>query len=217
MGTHRNSMLGSPGYGNRFPAGRSIRRYEVVTVGGSVVSQVAFAGHGVDVLDRFQPFHQPAELGEAADLDRGRDHGRLVVVDLDFGAGEVDLAFGDHRRDIPEQAGSIPGLDLDPDRVQLAATGVPVDGHDAFLVADVHDVLAAGAMHGDPLAPGDVAADRVARHRLAALRDLGEHAALAFDANFAGGLELRDQRNERELAIAVRLRLTGRPVLEHHR
>src|SRR2546421_4823593 len=210
-------MLGSAGYGNRFPAGRSIRRYEVVTVGGSVVSQVAFAGHGVDVLDRFQPFHQPAELGEAADLNRGRDHSRLVIVDLDFGAGEVDLALGDHGRDIPKQAGSIPGLDLDPDRVQLAAAGVPVDRDDALLVADVHDVLAAGSMDRDPFAPGDVAADRVTRHRLAALRDLGEHASLAFDANLARGLELGDKRNQRELAIAVRLRLTARHVLEQHR
>ena len=50
-------MLGSAGYGKRFPAGRSVARYEVVTVRGSVVSQIAFAGHGVDVLDRFQPFH----------------------------------------------------------------------------------------------------------------------------------------------------------------
>ena len=72
-------------------------------------------------------------------------------------------------------------------------------------------------MHRDALAAGDIAADRVTRHRLAALRDLGEHAALAFDANFAGRLELGDERNERELAVAVRLRLTGRHVLEEHR
>ena len=70
-------------------------------------------------------------------------------------------------------------------------------------------------MHGDPLAARDVAADRVAGHRLATLGDLGEDTAFTLDSDFAGRLELRDQRNEGELAVAVRL-LAGRHVLQQH-
>src|ERR1700681_2799126 len=168
------------------------------------------------VFDGFEPLHQPAELRQAADFHRGRDHGGLVVVDLHFGPGEVDLALGDDRRDVAQQPGAVPGFDLDSDRVQLPAAGVPLDLDDAFLVGDVQDVLAAGSMDRDPLATGDIAADWIARHRIAALCDLREHPALTLDANLTGRFELRDERDERKLTIPIGL-LAGRHVLEQHR
>src|ERR671935_731275 len=49
--------------------------------------QIPFAGDRVNVFDGLQPLHQPAQLGQAADLNGGRNHGGLVVIDLDLGAG----------------------------------------------------------------------------------------------------------------------------------
>src|ERR1700694_3856458 len=170
----------------------------------------------MDVFDGLEPLHQPAELRQAADFHRGRDHRGLVVVDLHFGPGKVDLALGDDRRDVTQQPGAVPSFDLDSDRVELPAAGVPIDLYDAFLVGDVQDVLAACAMDRDPLAAGDIAADWIARHRIAALRDLREHAPLTLDANLTGGLELWNQRDERKLTIPILL-LAGRHVLEQHR
>src|ERR1700716_3888590 len=179
--------------------------------------EIALSCNRVDVFDGLQPLHQPAELRQAADFHGGRNHRGLVVVDLHFGAGEVDLALGDDGRDVAQQPGAVPGFDLDADRVELAAARVPIDRDDALLVGDVHDVLAARAMHRDPLAPGDIAADRITGHGFAALRDLGQYAPLAFDANLTSGLELRNQWDKRKLTVPIRLGLSSRHVLEQHR
>src|ERR1700730_8201518 len=178
-----------------------------------VGGEVALAGDRMDVLDRFEALHQPAELGQAADLHRGGNHRGLVVVSLHCRPREVDLALGNDRCDVAQQAGTVPGLDLDADRVELPAASVPIDLDDPLLVGDIEDVRAARSVHRDPLTACDIAADEVARYRLAALRDLSEHTPLALDADLTGGLELWDQRNEWELAVAVG-RLAGRHVLE---
>ena len=70
-------------------------------------------------------------------------------------------------------------------------------------------------MDGDPLAPSDVSLDRVPGNGLAALGDLGQDTSLAFDPDLASRLELGHHRDERELAVAVRL--AGRHILEQHR
>src|SRR5207248_5926133 len=68
--------------------------------------------------------------------------------------------------DLAEQSGAVPGFDLDADRIELAAAGIPIDLDNPLLVGHVHDVLAARSVHRDALAPGDVSADGVARYGL---------------------------------------------------
>src|SRR6266550_2526089 len=188
MGTHRTPMLGSRSYSDRFSApALGPPANEFVTFGLRPTSggrEIALPGDGVDVFDRFQALHQPAQLGETADLDGGGNHRGLVVVDLDFGTGQVDLALRDDGGDVTEQTGPVPGFDFDPNRVELAAR-VPIDLHHPLLVGHVHDVLAARPVHRNALAPGDVSTDRVAWYRLTALRDLREHPSFALHPDLA--------------------------------
>src|SRR5260370_21529553 len=138
---------------------------------------VGLARHGVDVADRLEAFEQAAELGEALHLDDGGDHRGAVVVDLDVGAAEVDLRLGDDAGDVTEQPGAIPGLDLDGHRVELPGAALPLHLDHPRRVDGVDDVDAARAVDADPLATGDVAANRFAGQGFAALGDDGEHVA----------------------------------------
>src|SRR5438094_4848783 len=217
MGTHRTPMLGRRSYSDRFSARTlGLSANEFVTFEERRTSgrgEIALPGDGVHVFDRFQALHQATQLGQTADLHGRGDHGGLVVVDLHLGTGQVDLALRDDRGDVAEQSGAVPGFDFDADGIELAAARVPIDLNHPLLVGHVHDVLAGRPVHRDALAPGDVPADGVAWHGLAALRDLREHPAFALHPDLAGGLELRDQRDQGEYPIAVGL-LTGRHVLQ---
>ena len=80
MGTHRFPMLGRRSYGDRFRDGlheggrhkrvtMSVARRPAPLLGPLAMGQIALPGNRVNVFDRLQPLHQPAELGQAADLD----------------------------------------------------------------------------------------------------------------------------------------------------
>ena len=85
---------------------------------------------------------------------------------------------------------AIPGVDLELDLERGLVVAVPGDRHEALgVLAQGRDVRAVLAVDGDAAAERDVAEDRVARHRAAALgqpqRDVGH--ALDLDSVLRGG------------------------------
>src|ERR1035437_9806304 len=92
-------------------------------------------GHGVDVADLFQALQEPAELGEVGDLDAGVDLGGRLVVKKDICPHQVDLRLRHRPRYAAEQAGPVPGLDLDGDREGLVGTPLPLPLHQPVRVA----------------------------------------------------------------------------------
>src|SRR5207244_7914698 len=75
-------------------------------------------------------------------------------------------------------ADAIPRGNVYRDRIQLI-TSSPLDVDEPLLLALVEDVVAVGAVDGDAAAAGDVADDRVARHRVAAAGQLREQVPCA--------------------------------------
>ena len=84
---------------------------------------------------------------------------------------DVDLVLGHDLRDVGQQPGPVVRLDPDRDRVALGRLGLPFDLDQAPELALVDDRRAGLQVDRDALAARDEADDRVARDRVAALRE----------------------------------------------
>ena len=107
-------------------------------------------------------------------------------LDLNGRGDDVDLVLGDDLGDVVEQAGPVVGLDADRDRVGLGRRRLPLDVDEPRDLALVHDRRAGLEVDGHALAAGDEADDRIARDRVAALREPDQQVADALDPDAAG-------------------------------
>src|SRR5438309_2424730 len=129
--------------------------------------------HGLETLEK------PAQLRQVLDLDDGRDHGSTVVVDLHIGATEIDLRLRDDRRDVSQEPGAIPGLDLDGHRIHLFCARLPLHLHQPVGVHHVAHIRTVAAVYRHTLSSRDVSADRLTGDGLAAAREACEHVGVA--------------------------------------
>src|SRR5207237_7991346 len=126
------------------------------------------ARDGVQVTDGLETLEKPAQLRQVLDLDDGRGHGSTVVVDLHVGATEIDLRLRDDRRDVSQEPGAIPGLDLDGHRIHLFCARLPLHLHQPTGVHHVAHVRTVAAVYRHTLPSRAVSADRPTGAGLAA-------------------------------------------------
>src|SRR6185369_18057907 len=100
--------------------------------------------------------------------------------------------------DVVEQPGPVVRLDPDRDRIRLGRRGLPLDLDQAGDLPLVQHGGTGPEMDRHALAPGDEPDDRVARDRVAALREADEQVADALDPDTARSLDAgrrwRDRR-----------------------
>src|SRR5262249_2998326 len=93
------------------------------------------------------------------------------VVRRAAGADDVDPRLGKGPREVLEQTGAVVGVDLQLDPIGSLVFAFPSHVDEAlWRLFQRPDVLAVGAVDGDPAPQRDVAGDLVAGHRPAALR-----------------------------------------------
>src|SRR6185369_11799168 len=106
------------------------------------------------------------------------------VVGRAGGADDVDPDLGEGPRQVLQQAGAVVGVDLQLDPVGGLVFADPADLDEA-LGSSLQglDVLAVGAVDGDPAPKRDVALDLVAGHGPAALGEPHGDVVSALDAD----------------------------------
>src|SRR4051794_24103943 len=169
--------------------------------------------HAVDVAQAVDGLLEALRVGDLDDeavLDhrRGDDAPRL---------DDVAARLGGRPREVLEQPVAVPGVDLELDLERLLVLALPVDAHEALRVlAQRGGVRAVVAVDRDAATERDVADDRVARHRPAALRQAQHDVVDALDADavrvararrLAALAPRRDQRLDRLLLGLRRLAL----------
>src|SRR5205823_9362794 len=101
---------------------------------------------------------------------------RQLILDGAAVGDDVRAMLGERPGDVLEEARAIPRVDRDLDAEALRRPAVPLDRREALWISHqrlhVRTVL---AVDGDPLAERDVARDRIAGNRRAALREPDEH------------------------------------------
>src|SRR3954454_4563322 len=140
-----------------------------------------------------------------------------LVVDQAAGLEDVHALLGEGPREVLEQAVAVPRVDVELDLERGLAVGLPRHGGEPVGVLAQRDrVRAVLAMDGDAAAERDVADDRVAGHRAAALGQAQHHVVDALHADAvrpagAGGLAAlaarRDERLDGLLLVLGRLAL----------
>src|SRR6476646_8845772 len=130
-------------------------------------------GYAVSVenaLDVSKPGDAVLELLRIADLDHELVFHHRVVGHAG-GADDVDPRLGESPREVLEQASAVVGVDLQLDPVGGLVFAFPSHLDEALRrLFQRLDVLAVGAVDGDPAPERDVAGDLVAGDRPAALR-----------------------------------------------
>src|SRR3954471_23012072 len=156
------------------------------------------------------------DLDDEAVLDhrRGDDAPRL---------DDVAARLGERPREVLEQPVAVPGVDLELDLERLLVLALPVDADEALRVlAQGGGVRAVVAVDRDAAPERDVADDRVARHRAAALGEAQHDVVDALDADAVGVARpgrlaaLAPRRDERLDRLLLRLgRLALLEALHH--
>ncbi len=129
----------------------------------------------VDTVDLTQIGNQRPQVFRIPDTDRhlGRC-GDPVIVHLGIYMIHLCLALGDDRYDIAEQIAAVVGMDDEVDIIALLfQTFLPLHADQPLLF--IYDVGTVFPMDLDALPFGDVADDRIARHRRAAGSQLYHH------------------------------------------
>src|SRR5689334_10512106 len=169
-----------------------------------------------DTVDVAQPVDRLLEALRVGDLDDEAvlDHRR---GDDAAGLDDVAAGLGERAREVLEEAVAVPGVDLQLDLERLLVLALPVHADEALRVlAQRRGVRAVVAVDRDAAPERDVADDRVARHRAAALRQAQHDVVDALDADAvrvarAGRLAAlaprRDERLDRLLLGLGRLAL----------
>ena len=140
--------------------------------------------HPVHALDLLYADDQPVQLAEMFHLD-AEIAVRHSVRGVHRGVGDVDAGIGDRPGDLVQQPGPVRTEDAQPDDEELVLLHVPVYLEAPFQV--VHDVRAFLVMHRHAPSAGDEADDRIARDRLAALREADHQVVDARDLDPAPG------------------------------
>src|SRR3954447_12067288 len=136
-----------------------------------------------DAVDVAQAVHGLLEALRVGDLD---DEPVLDHRRRDDAAGLDDVAarLGERPREVLEQAVAVPGVDLQLHLERLLVVALPVDADEALRVlAQRGGVRAVVAVDRDAAPERDVADDRVARHRPAALGQAQHDVVDALDAD----------------------------------
>src|SRR3954467_11680943 len=163
--------------------------------------------HAVDVAQAVDGLLQALsvrDLDDEAVLDHRR---RDDAARLD----DVAARLGERPREILEQAVAVPGVDLQLDLERLLVLALPVDAEKPpRVLAQGGRFRAVVAVDRDAAPERDVADDRVARHRPAALGEAEHDALHALDAD---AVRVRGTRGLAALALTGDQRLGGRLLL----
>ena len=146
------------------------------------------------------------ELRQAGDLDRDLHASQVIAwIGARGHAPDAYLLIRERRADIAHEAPPVERLDLDVHGKLRGARCAPGDGQNACrrLDREPGEIRAGLGVDGDAASDGDVADDRLGRHRLAALGVGGEQIPHPLD------LELRLALHGRPGADLVGARRTG--------
>src|SRR5437763_9645060 len=134
----------------------------------------------VDVAERIEQRSQRVHVPDLRDVPVLRE----LILDDAAVRDDVRAVLGEGPGDVLEQPRAVPRVDGDLDAEALRRAAVPVDRREALRVPHQRlDVRAVLTVDGDPLAERDVARDRIAGDRRAALREPHEDALGAGDVD----------------------------------
>ena len=111
-------------------------------------------------LHSLQPEEQSAELVDAPNVRRQRDDRHIGVL-FRHALGNVNALIGNRRGNVPEQAHSIPGPDLNSHGIESLSLA-PSDCHEALFLALIQYVRAVPTVNRHSARPRDVSRDFVA-------------------------------------------------------
>ena len=133
-----------------------------------------------DVAQALDGLLEPLGVGHLDD-EAVLDHGR---ADDAAGLDDVEACLGKGPRQVLQQPVAVPGVDLELDAEGALVVAFPMDAHEPLgILAQRDGVGAVVAVDRDAAAERDVADDRIARHRAAALGQPDEDVLHPVDAD----------------------------------